>query len=99
MFSSRFGWWKALPGVSPATSSKVQNVTVTGWGVRPNACLYLQILMMIYRLMWDFGSYQLNLSPWKINILNPKVRKEGTVESHVEVFFQRIFLFNWVILR
>ena len=50
--------------------------------------------MMIYRLMWDFGSYQLNLSPWKINILNPKVRKEGTVESHVEVFVQRIVLFK-----
>ena len=32
VFSSRLGWWKALP-VSPATSSKVQKVTVTGWGV------------------------------------------------------------------
>ena len=31
VFSSRLGWWKALP-VSPATSSKVQKVTVFGWG-------------------------------------------------------------------
>ena len=34
VFSSRCGWWKALP-VSPATSSKVQKVTVTGSGVNP----------------------------------------------------------------
>ena len=34
VFSSGFGCWKALP-VSPATSSKVQKVTVTGWVVDP----------------------------------------------------------------
>ena len=32
VFSSRFGWWNALP-VSLATSSKVQKVTVAGWPV------------------------------------------------------------------
>jgi len=38
VFSSRCGWWKAPP-VSPATSSKVQKVTVIRCGVVPSDVL------------------------------------------------------------
>ncbi len=38
VFSSRFGWWKALP-VSPATSSKVQKCDCYWVGGRPNVLL------------------------------------------------------------
>ena len=61
MFSSRFGWWKALP-VSPATSSKVQKCHCywVGGGIPiynintalffpVDVCVHLYIYIFIYR--------------------------------------------------
>ncbi len=86
VFSSRFGWWKALP-VSPATSSKVQKCHCY-WVGGGESQYTILILHCFFQLMYVYIYIYIYIFIYRYIIICESLTKKFTVIFVFGVFFQ-----------